>query len=189
MSKSKYFICLIFTFIFILAACSENNTLNTKSIQNKIENINENQYNSGKIEKRGSMEEFKRTNPFNIPEQVEKNNIWDIKYSNERAKHIAEAITNLPKVEKATVIVTGNIALVGVELDSNINESEMDETKKLIEEKTFSADASLKNVSVTASPEIVKRIHSIAQDLNRGKPIEGLAEELGSIIRRITPIV
>ncbi|KAE9637004.1 YhcN/YlaJ family sporulation lipoprotein [Defluviitalea raffinosedens] len=186
MPKSKYLIGLIY--IFIITACSANNTINSKSIQNRIEN-SEDQYNTSKIEAKGSMEEFKRTNPYNVPEQVEKNNIWDIQYSSERAKHIARIITTLPKVEKATVIVMGNIALVGVELDHGINEEEVEEAKTLIEEKTFLADASLKNVAVTASPELVKRITSIAQDLNNGKPIDGLAEELGSIIRRITPIV
>lgn len=187
MSKSKYFMFLLC--IFILTGCSKNNTINIKSIENRIENINEDQYSPNKIETRGLMEEFKRTNPYNIPEQVERNNAWDVKYSNERAKHIVEVITALPKVKKATVIVTGNTAVVGAELDSNVKDKEEDEIKKLIEEKTYSADASLKNASVTVSPEIVKRINSIAQDLNKGKPIEGLAEELGSIIRRITPIV
>lgn len=187
MSKSKYFMFLLC--IFILTGCSKNITINTRSLENRIENINEDQYSPNKIETRGLMEEFKRTTPYNIPEQVEKNTIWDIKYSSERAKNIAEVIKALPKVEKVTVIVTGNTAVVGAELASNVKHKEVDEIKKLIEEKTYSADASLKNVSVTVSPEIVKRINYIAQDLNKGKPIEGLAEELGSIIRRITPIV
>ena len=181
--------------MLVMSGCnSQRNNVSRQSIENRLDHIKPiefKQSSRNEIKTKGSMEEFNRSNPYNIPEQVDRtdNDSLESEYNTERANHIAKVITNLPEVKKSTVIITGNTALVGVVLASNIAEEEVDETKKTIEEKTFSADASLKNVSITASPEIVKRITNISEDLSQGKPITGLAEELGSIIRRITPTI
>lgn len=191
--KNRYFLCFIF--ILVLSGCSsERIDIGRQSLENRIQGINsvENGKNFlNKIETKGSMEEFKRSNPYNIPEQVEKRNlnVFDIEYNTKRAQYIAEAISKTPLVEETTVVITGNTALVGVDLASSINESQVNQLKKSIEEKTFVTDASLKNVSVTVSPEIVERISDISRNLSQGKPINGLAEEISSIIRRITPTV
>lgn len=144
-----------------------------------------------KIQIKGSMEEFNRYSSSNMPEKVVRGNIdfFENEYNTKRAKYIAEVITGLPEVEKTTVVITGNSALIGANLASDINEKEVNKIKKTIEEKTLSTDASLKNVSITVSPEVVEKIRDIAEKLNQGRNIDGLAEELGSIIRRITPTI
>ncbi|WP_058485636.1 YhcN/YlaJ family sporulation lipoprotein [Defluviitalea phaphyphila] len=174
--KIKPLLCLTFMFLLGLTGCN-------KSIENRVNYSNENTI-------KGYIEEFDRSNPYNIPEQVDKNiDINNSEYNTERASNIAKVINNFEQVDDTTVIIVGNTALIGIDLISGISEEEIGEIKKLIEEKTFLTDTSLKNVSITTSEEMVKRIKEIAKNLREDRKEEGLVDEINSIIRRITPTI
>ncbi|NLK21426.1 MAG: YhcN/YlaJ family sporulation lipoprotein [Epulopiscium sp.] len=175
MSKNKYIFNYIAMFVLVLSGCT--------NIKNYI----------GKdmIKTKGSIEEFNNPNPYNTPEEVERrtNTYFDMEYNTQRANRIAEKIARLPEVEKTTVVITGNTALIGLSLGTNTGEEQVNQIKKKVEKETFLMDASLKNISITSSPEIVERIIDISKGINKGRPINGLSEELGAIIRRVTPTV
>lgn len=105
----------------------------------------------------------------------------------QRATRIAKALNKINGVEKATVVITGEVALVGLNIANNISDEQITKIKKEAEQITLNTDTGIKNTAITAAPEIVDRIVNISGDIGNGKPLSGLADELGSLIRRITP--
>lgn len=107
----------------------------------------------------------------------------------QRATQIAKDINSIDGVEKATVIITGETALIGLNLTNNLNDEQISNIKKSAENKAKTSNNGIKNAAVTASPEIVQRITNLANDIKEGKPISGLADELGNLIKRVTPTI
>jgi YhcN/YlaJ family sporulation lipoprotein len=141
---------------------------------------------------RDNITEFDRKTPYNQPDLVDRNagnENLDVEYNTRRAKIIAQDIANLTDVESATVVITGNTALVGLNLPENVSDEQVDRIKRLAEKKCLATDSALKNASITASPEMVERIRNISRDIGQGRPITGLGDELGSILRRVTPTI
>ncbi len=55
--------------------------------------------------------------------------------------------------------------------------------KKIVKDTT----ANITNVSITTDPNLYNRIQTMSNDIGNGNPIEGFAEEVRDLIRRITP--
>lgn len=104
-----------------------------------------------------------------------------------RANRIAAAVAKLPNVNRATVVITGNTALVGIDMKGHVEKAGITKVKKEVEKTVKSTDKAIKNVSVTADPDLYNRINSIAAEIARGKPVSGFAREISEILRRITP--
>ncbi|WP_026485518.1 YhcN/YlaJ family sporulation lipoprotein [Caldanaerobius polysaccharolyticus] len=104
-----------------------------------------------------------------------------------RANRIAAAVAKLPDVNRATVVISGNTALVGIDMKGNVEKTKEAKVKKSVEKTVRSTDKAINNVSVTADPDLYNRINSIAADVARGKPISGFAREISEILKRITP--
>lgn len=184
--KNNLLICIIGISILILMGCER--------IENNIERLNLRDNNGkqiNKIKPKGSIEEFDRNSQYNIPDSVEKINssYFDIEYNTERANRIAEIITNLPEVKKTSVIITGSTALIGLNIVSDLDQDKTRNLKKHIEDKVYSLDLSLRNVGIATSPKIINRMNDIQMSISQGERINGLANELGSIIREITPSI
>jgi len=60
--------------------------------------------------------------------------------------------------------------------------------KQKIEKTVKNTDNSIKNVSVTADPDLFTRITNMATDITKGRPISGFGKEFEEILRRITPV-
>ena len=105
-----------------------------------------------------------------------------------RANFIAKKITDLNEVDKASVLITGNTALVGVEIKNNIQGKLTTDLKRRIETSVKNTDTRIKNVAVTADPDLATRIRDMVFDIERGRPLTGFAVEIKEILRRITPV-
>ncbi|MDR2648608.1 MAG: YhcN/YlaJ family sporulation lipoprotein [Clostridiales bacterium] len=77
----------------------------------------------------------------------------------ERSRKIAESVTQLDQIKGATAVITGNTAIVGVEMDSQYADSELIDIKRMVEEKVKSADKGIDHVSVTTAEDMVGRIN------------------------------
>ena len=96
-------------------------------------------------------------------------------------------INDFPEVKKSTIIITGNTALIGIETTEGLNEKEIEKLKKQIENKVYSSDISLKNIGITSSSEIITRMNKISNSIKNMEPVNGLANELSSIIIETVP--
>lgn len=105
-----------------------------------------------------------------------------------RANTIAQRVADLNDVDRASVVITGNTALVGVDMRNNIQGRMTTELKRKIEAKVKNTDSRIKNVAVTADPDLSTRINRIVTDMENGRPISGFANEIQEMLRKITPI-
>ena len=104
-----------------------------------------------------------------------------------RADKIENAVTKLDEVNSATVVITENTALIGINMTSGTKGSLNTEIKKKVEDAVKNADKEIDRVSVTADPDLFTRIENVAEDIASGKPLSGFGQEIEEIIRRITP--
>ncbi|WP_202709133.1 YhcN/YlaJ family sporulation lipoprotein [Sporosalibacterium faouarense] len=104
-----------------------------------------------------------------------------------RAKKIADKIAAMSNVEDATVVISGNTALIGVDLTNDSTLRINDNMRKQIERTVKNADSSINKVSVTADPDIFDRIDEIGRNIRTGRPIKGFTDEIEDMIRRVTP--
>jgi len=102
------------------------------------------------------------------------------------AERLAQLATAVPEVRDATVIVFGKTAIVGIDLDDGLDRSRVGTVKYTVAE-ALREDPQGANAVVTADPDIVRRVREINREIQRGKPLEGFADELSNIIARLMP--
>ena len=106
---------------------------------------------------------------------------------NTRADRIVTEVAKMEEVRSATVVISENTALVGVNLTDTTKGEMNTEIKRQIEESVRRTDPQITRVSVTADPDIFKRIENIARETGRGRPLSGFGREIEELVRRITP--
>ncbi|NMA82321.1 MAG: YhcN/YlaJ family sporulation lipoprotein [Epulopiscium sp.] len=169
-----------FIFIIICSGCRNMDHPEEKGTDETIENNLSNLISDGSQR----MSEHKTISPYRTPDTV-----MEATQYTETAKKLATIIVEMPEVEKATVLITGNTALVGIGLTQELSNEELDMLKQEIQGKVQKQEGRIDFVSVTNAKELVEKMTMIAQDVSGGRPIQGLADEIGAILRRITPTI
>ncbi|NLM04508.1 MAG: YhcN/YlaJ family sporulation lipoprotein [Clostridiales bacterium] len=104
-----------------------------------------------------------------------------------RSEKIVDEVVKVNGVESATVVISENTAIVGVDLeDDKTGELGKDvemEIKKVVEE----TDEDIDEVAITADPDLFTRVENLANDFADGKPLSGLGNEIEEIFRKINP--
>jgi YhcN/YlaJ family sporulation lipoprotein len=108
--------------------------------------------------------------------------------SSQIAKRLVKIATADVDVKDATAIVAGKYAIVGIDVDKDIDRSKVGTIKFTITE-ALQKDPYGANAVVTADADIVTRLKGMAKEIRNGKPIIGVMEELAAIIGRIIPEV
>src|SRR3954466_15431129 len=112
----------------------------------------------------------------------------DRKSGQEISKRLVSLATSIPNVNDATAVVLGNYAIIGIDVDKNLDRSEVGSIK-------YSVAESLKNdphgarAIVVADPDINARLKEIGEDIQKGEPLEGIINELADIAGRVIPEV
>lgn len=104
-----------------------------------------------------------------------------------RAKTISDELTKLDGIKNATVIITGNTALIGVDIPADTQDDKITELKNKVESKAKNVDKDIDHVAITADADVVTRIENMGKEIKNGKPISGFGQEIKEIIERITP--
>lgn len=104
-----------------------------------------------------------------------------------RAAKIATNVAKLPEVNKATVVISGNTAIVGIDMKASVQGTHETQVKKKVEKTVRDTDKGIKNVSVTSDPDLYKRIDNIAKGIAAGKPLSEFTKQITEILKRITP--
>lgn len=104
-----------------------------------------------------------------------------------RARQIEKQVVKLKEVENATVVVSENTAVVGVNLVDNMNGRLTTGVRRKIENVVKETDEDVHRVSVTADPDLYKRIQSLARDAANGRAVSGFGTQVEDLVRRITP--
>ncbi|MGN7398693.1 YhcN/YlaJ family sporulation lipoprotein [Cytobacillus praedii] len=102
------------------------------------------------------------------------------------SKHLVNLASSIPNVNDATAVVIGNYAIVGIDVNKNLERSEVGTIK-------YSVAESLKNdphgarAIIIADPDINARLREVSDDIQAGKPIQGIMNELADISGRLMP--
>ncbi len=103
------------------------------------------------------------------------------------ANDIARKIADLPEVNRASVVLTNDTALVGCSLRGNAQGTMTNALRNKIENIVRDSTNNTQNISITTDPNLYNRIEKLSNNIGNGNPIEGFAEEIRELIRNITP--
>ncbi|RKD34288.1 YhcN/YlaJ family sporulation lipoprotein [Thermohalobacter berrensis] len=104
-----------------------------------------------------------------------------------RAENIADSLVDIPGIDDATVVISENTALVGVQYVNGRNNGFTATMNERVEDTVRRVDRRINNVVVTADPNLFEQIDDIATGINRGRPMTGFTQEIQDILRRIQP--
>jgi YhcN/YlaJ family sporulation lipoprotein len=102
------------------------------------------------------------------------------------AKRLVALASRVPKVNSATAVVFGKVAIVGIDVDAKLDRARVGTIKYSVAE-ALREDPQGARALVTADPDIVQRLREMNADIRRGRPVAGFAEELADIAGRIIP--
>jgi len=109
-----------------------------------------------------------------------------ISSSKQVAAHLESLAKHIPGVKAAHCIVFQNVAVVGIDVDGKLERSRVGTIKYAVAE-AFRKDPYGVNAIVTADMDLSDRVREISDDIKKGRPVAGFAEELADIIGRIVP--
>ncbi|MGX6442089.1 YhcN/YlaJ family sporulation lipoprotein [Neobacillus sp. K501] len=110
----------------------------------------------------------------------------DRKTGQQVSKRLVELATSIPEVNDATAVVLGRYAIVGIDVNSKVDRSQVGSIK-------YSVAESLKNdpygarAVVIADADTNQRLKEISADIQKGRPIRGIMEELADVAGRLMP--
>ncbi|NLM43086.1 MAG: YhcN/YlaJ family sporulation lipoprotein [Clostridiales bacterium] len=106
------------------------------------------------------------------------------------ADRIAHAVQRVQGINNSAVVINGDIAYVGVNLDINENIdsiTKIQSIKEQVANAVRNADPGITTVYVSADADFVEKITRMSRELRNGKPIESFKDELDNIVKRVTP--
>lgn len=112
----------------------------------------------------------------------------DRKTGQEISKRLVELATSIPNVNDATAVVLGKYAIVGIDVNSKIDRSQVGSIKYSVAE-SLRKDPYGANAVVVADADTMTRLKEIQADINKGRPIRGIMEELADVAGRLMPEV
>lgn len=108
-------------------------------------------------------------------------------YDNKKAQSIANILTEMEPIERATVVISGNTALVGIDIvDGYYKYSEEEYLKDELVEKIKRLAPGVTNVAITESPDLFERISRLSRDIGNGNTVQRLNDEFKNLVNRIT---
>ncbi|MET3316957.1 UNVERIFIED_ORG: YhcN/YlaJ family sporulation lipoprotein [Peribacillus simplex] len=148
--------------VLLMTGCSMNNNNNEESQDNTKSNLT-------------------KVNNSSVQET-------DRKTGQQTAKRLTGLAKSIPEVNDATAVVLGKYAIVGIDIDQDIERSQVGTIKYSVGE-SLKHDPNGANAIIVADPDIYERIREVAKDINNGKPVRGILNELADITSRVIPEV
>ncbi|WP_173916598.1 YhcN/YlaJ family sporulation lipoprotein [Halobacillus sp. Marseille-Q1614] len=102
------------------------------------------------------------------------------------ARHLAKLAVEVPDVKDATALVVGNYAVVGIDVDKDLDRSEVGVIKFSTAE-ALKDDPYGKEAMIIADADGVERIRELGDKMAEGHPVEAITNELSQIVSRYLP--
>lgn len=100
--------------------------------------------------------------------------------------HLEQLARSVDGVKNAHCVVIGNTAVVGIDVEGDLERSRVGTIKYSVAE-AFRHDSYGIDALVTADIDITNRLNEIGEDIRNGRPIAGFAEEMADIMGRLIP--
>ena len=112
----------------------------------------------------------------------------DRKTGQEIAQHLVDLTTSVPDVNDATAVVLGNYAVVGLDVNAKLERDRVESIKYSVSE-AMKDDPYGANAVVVADPDVVERLRQMGKEIQDGRPVLGILDELAQIVGRLMPDV
>jgi YhcN/YlaJ family sporulation lipoprotein len=154
---------LLILAVLLLASCSGNRNIAE----------NENRINPSQ---NAPLMQVKNSNPRPL----------DRESGQRKANHLTKLAESVPNVENARAVVLGPYSIVGIDVNPNIDRSQVGSIKYSVAE-SLKHDPYGSRAVVVADPDMNARLKEIQMDIRNGKPIQGIMNELADIAGRVMP--
>lgn len=104
----------------------------------------------------------------------------------DRANYLAGLASDIPQVKNATAVVAGDYAIIGIDVDKDLDRSKVGSIKYSVAE-SIKHDPRGAGAVVVADPDINARLKEIKDDISKGMPMQGIINELADITGRVMP--
>ena len=104
------------------------------------------------------------------------------------AKQVSDEVIKLSEVDKATTVILGNIALVGVTFAPQYKGEMTTRIKDMVAERAQKAAPALQRVTVTADPDLITRIQAMMTKVQSGAGAAEIGTEFSEIVNRVAPV-
>ena len=104
----------------------------------------------------------------------------------EVSQHLSNLAASVPNVNNATTVVLGNYAIIGLDVDADLERSKVGSIKYSVAE-SLKHDPYGANAVVIADPDAYARLREVREDIQAGRPIRGILNELADITGRVMP--
>ena len=115
-----------------------------------------------------------------------KKNTKEARSSTDVAQHLVNVTEHVADVNDATAIVIGRYAVVGIDVKDDLDRSKV-ETIKYSVAKALRNDPEGANAVVVADPDTVSRLKEMGKEIQAGRPVSGIMDELAAIVGRVMP--
>lgn len=123
----------------------------------------------------------------NTPNMNNNNNNNNNDDDEAQSRRIADIATDVKGVENATVVITGETAYVGIDMDKDMENNETNRIKEKVGDAIKKDAEGIDRVYVSADVDSVQRLREIGRDVRGGRPISGFLDELTEMFRRPIP--
>ncbi|RIW29469.1 YhcN/YlaJ family sporulation lipoprotein [Bacillus salacetis] len=108
--------------------------------------------------------------------------------SQEVSRNLVRIAGSVPNVKDATAVVLGRYAFVGIDIDAEVERSEVGTIKYSVAE-ALKDDPHGAKAMIIADPDLYARLKEVGHDIENGRPVQGILNELSDIAGRLMPEV
>lgn len=127
-----------------------------------------------------------QTTPQPINVQNKQNDQFDWQQNKRVANHLVNLATRIHGVNDAMAVVFGNYTVVGIDVDEDLERSEVSSIKYSVAE-SLKDDPHGRRAIVIADPDLRARLQEVVEDIKSDRPIKGIMDELADITGRVMP--
>ncbi|AWP28866.1 sporulation lipoprotein, YhcN/YlaJ family [Paenibacillus vortex V453] len=173
--------------VFLLAGCGTPNHNASPSPRNKTNGTTVNNVNNMNGNRGYTTNNVDGTTPDNTNSgRVGNVNDNNGKVDTTTANHLKSLAESVPGVKNANCVVMGKTAVVGLNVDGDLDRAEVGSIKYTVAE-ALQKDPAGANALVTADLDVSNRIAELGRHIQQGHPVSGVASELADIVGRIIP--
>lgn len=107
-------------------------------------------------------------------------------YDETTATHLANLAASIPGVNDATAVVIGDYAVVGIDVDAELDRSRVESIKYSVAE-SLKHDPRGVNAVVVADIDTYERLQEMGKQIREGNGGEGVMDEIAAIVGRAMP--
>uniref|UniRef100_A0A7C2I3S3 YhcN/YlaJ family sporulation lipoprotein n=1 Tax=Ammonifex degensii TaxID=42838 RepID=A0A7C2I3S3_9THEO len=103
------------------------------------------------------------------------------------ATRLAGEAAKVPGVRKATVVLVGSTAYVGLNLKAGLERGETTRVQQQVADRVKKAEPRIRRVMVTTDADTFTRIKRVQDGIAKGRPVSAFTREIQELNRRMTP--